>query len=40
VVRGRGRDGDAEVEVGRGEVVVARWADVRGHVERGEMELV
>jgi hypothetical protein len=28
------------VEVGRGEVVVARWADVREFVERNEMELV
>jgi GINS complex subunit 4 len=40
VVRGRGRDGDGEIEVARGEVVVARWADVRVHVEKGEMELV
>ena len=40
IVRGRGRDGDGEVEVGRGEVVVARWADVKEHVEKGEMELV
>jgi GINS complex subunit 4 len=40
VVRGRGRDGDGEIEVARGEVVIARWADVRGHVENGEMELV
>lgn len=40
VVSARGRDGDGEVEVSRGEVVVARWADVRQHVEKGEMELV
>ncbi|TVY15215.1 DNA replication complex GINS protein SLD5 [Lachnellula arida] len=40
VVRGRGRDGDGEVEVARGEVVVARWADVKEVVEKGEMELV
>jgi GINS complex subunit 4 len=40
VVIGRGRDGDGEIEVARGEVVIARWADVRGHVENGEMELV
>jgi GINS complex subunit 4 len=40
IVRGRGRDGDGEIEVERGEVVVARWADVRELVERGEMELV
>lgn len=40
VIRARGRDGDGEIEVSRGEVVVARWADVREHVEMGEMELV
>ncbi|RDL29935.1 putative SLD5 Part of GINS, replication multiprotein complex [Venustampulla echinocandica] len=40
VVKGRGRDGDAEWEVGRGEVVVARWADVKGLVDKGELELV
>ena len=40
VVRARGRDGDDEIEVSRGEVVVARWADVREHVEKGHMELV
>jgi len=40
IVRGRGRDVDGEVEVGRGEVVVARWSDVRELVEKGEMELV
>jgi GINS complex subunit 4 len=40
VVRGRGRDGDGEIEVARGEVVVARWSDVRGLVDKGEMELV
>lgn len=40
VVRGRGRDGDGEIDVQRGEVVVARWSDVREHVEKGEMELV
>lgn len=39
-VRVRGRDGDGVASVGRGEVVVARWADIRGAVERGEMELV
>lgn len=36
----RGRDGDGDVEVGRGQVVVARWSDVRDLVEKGEMELV
>lgn len=40
LVLGRGRDGDMEIEVRRGEVVVARWSDVREHVERGELELV
>ena len=39
-IRGRGRDKDDDSEVGRGEVVVARWADLREHVENGEMELV
>ncbi|CZS94880.1 hypothetical protein WAI453_013486 [Rhynchosporium graminicola] len=39
-VRGRGRDGDGEVDVERGEVVIARWSDVKDIVERGEMELV
>lgn len=40
IVRGRGRDEDGEVEVARGEVVVARWSDVKDLVEKGEMELV
>lgn len=40
VVRGHGMTGDGEIDVGRGEVVVARWLDVREHVEKGEMELV
>jgi len=40
VVLGRGREEDGEVEVGKGEIVVARWSDVKEHVERGEMELV
>lgn len=40
VIIGRGRDGDGEVEVARGEVVIARWADVRDQVEKGEMELI
>lgn len=40
IVLGRGREVDGEVEVARGEIVVARWADVREYVERGEMELV
>lgn len=39
-VKSRGRDEDGEVEVDRGEVVVARWSDVKERVERGEMELV
>ncbi|KAG9248516.1 hypothetical protein BJ878DRAFT_399821, partial [Calycina marina] len=40
LVRGRGRDQDEEAEVSRGEIVVARWADLQEHVENGEMELV
>ena len=40
IIMGRGRDGDGEIEVARGEVVVARWADVRDRVGNGEMELV
>ncbi|KAH8602722.1 hypothetical protein B0O99DRAFT_7483 [Bisporella sp. PMI_857] len=40
IVLGRGRDQDQEVEVARGEVVVARWSDVREHLEKGEIELV
>ncbi|KAH7400378.1 hypothetical protein BKA64DRAFT_480945 [Cadophora sp. MPI-SDFR-AT-0126] len=39
-VHGRGRDGDGEVDVERGEVVIARWSDVKDLVEKGEMELV
>ncbi|KUJ18630.1 GINS complex, Sld5 component [Mollisia scopiformis] len=39
-VRGRGRDGDGEIDVQRGEVVIARWSDVRDLVSKGEMELV
>jgi GINS complex subunit 4 len=39
-VLGRGRDADGHIDVERGEVVVARWSDVREHVEKGEMELV
>lgn len=40
VVEGRGRDDDDRVEAERGEIVVARWADVKGLVERGEAELI
>lgn len=40
VVFGKGRDVDADIEVQRGEVIAARWADVRELVEKGEMELV
>lgn len=40
VVFGRGREVDGNVEVQRGEVVVARWADVKELVEKGDMELV
>jgi len=38
--RVRGRDEDGVADVMRGEVVVARWADVKDSVEKGEMELV
>lgn len=38
--RVRGRDGDGVANVERGEVVVARWADVRDSVAKGELELV
>lgn len=40
LVGARGREADGEIEVKRGEVVIARWADVRPYVERGELELV
>lgn len=40
IVAVRGREEDGEVEVKRGSVVVARWANVREHVEKGELELV
>jgi len=36
----RGRDRDTQIEVSRGEIVVGRWADVRGHLKNGLMELV
>lgn len=39
-VLGRGRDGDDVKDVGRGEVVIARWSDIKGYVEKGELELV
>lgn len=39
-VLGRGRDGDDVKDVERGEVVIARWSDIKEHVEKGEMELV
>jgi len=40
VVQASGRDEDTQVEVVKGEVVVARWSDVKEFVEKGEMELV
>lgn len=40
-VEGRGRDVEDRVEVAAaGEVLVLRWRDVRGVVERGDAELV
>jgi len=40
IVRGHGRTDDGEVPVDRGDVVIARWSDVRDLVDNGEMELV
>lgn len=40
VVEGRGRDEDDRFEAERGEIVVTRWADVKGLVERGDAELI
>lgn len=39
-VKGRGTNEDGQIDVARGEVVAARWSDVRSHVQKGEMELV
>jgi GINS complex subunit 4 len=39
-VQAGGRDADVQVDVERGEVVVARWSDVKEFVEKAEMELV
>jgi len=40
VVEGRGRDEDDRFEAERGEIVVTRWADVKGLVESGDAELI
>jgi GINS complex subunit 4 len=40
LVLGRGRDVDDQMEAVAGEVVVARWADVKPLVESGDAELV
>jgi GINS complex subunit 4 len=40
IVEGRGRDRDDQMDARAGEVVVARWADVKSLVERGDAELV
>ncbi len=40
VVEGRGRDSDSQMDAKAGEVVVARWADVKPLVESGDAELV
>ncbi|POS87343.1 hypothetical protein EPUL_003357 [Erysiphe pulchra] len=39
-VTGRGRNENGEIGIARGEVVVAKWSDVREFVKKGEMELV
>lgn len=39
-VSGRGRNEDGEIGITRGEVVVAKWSDVRQFVKTGELELV
>lgn len=40
VVEGKGRDLDESMDARAGEVVVARWSDVKSLVERGDAELV
>lgn len=39
-VEGKGRDEDDRMVTGRGEIVVARWSDVKTLVDRGDGELV
>jgi GINS complex subunit 4 len=39
-VEARGRDSDGGMDAKRGDVVVARWADVKDVVERGDAELI
>lgn len=40
LVEGRGRDADDEMDARAGEVLVARWSDVKKLVVRGDAELV
>jgi GINS complex subunit 4 len=40
MVEGKGRDADDQMNAKVGEVVVARWSDVKALVERGDLELV
>lgn len=39
-VEGRGRDEDGRMEAKRGDVVVARWGDIRELVGKREVELI
>jgi len=39
-VEGRGRDEDNTMDAKRGDVLVVRWADIKGVVERGDAELI
>jgi GINS complex subunit 4 len=40
MLEGKGRDADDQMDAKAGEVVVARWSDVKPLVERGDVELV
>lgn len=40
IVEGKGRDADDQMDAKVGEVVVARWSDVKPLVEKGDAELV
>lgn len=39
-VRATGKTNDGEIEVARGEIILAKWSDVRELIENEEMELV